>query len=110
MDYSLRGKCKELSEKAVREDPTLTLVRGFYYEPMWSREEEHWWCKRVDGTVVDPTAKQFPSGGIPEFYREFTGLFECSQCGNEHQQDTMIHQGRFHFCSDRCFMICVGLI
>lgn len=54
-----RGKCREMSEKAVLEDPTLTLVRGFYFCPIWNSEEPHWWCKRADGTIVDPTAAQF---------------------------------------------------
>lgn len=110
MDYSLRGKCKELSEEAIKKDPSLTLVSGFYYEPFWNREEEHWWCKRQDGSIYDPTAAQFPSGGIEDFYREFTGEFCCEQCGEIKHQDKMIHEGRFHFCSDRCYLKCVGLI
>lgn len=109
-DYSLRGKCKEMSEAAVAADPSLTLVKGWYFCPIWNREEEHWWCKRADGSIFDPTAAQFPSGGIPEFYREFTGTFECSECDKTCHQDEMIHEGRYHFCSERCYMICVGIL
>ena len=109
MDYSLRGKCKQMSEQAVLEDPSLSLVAGFYYEPLWNREEEHWWCKKPDGTIVDPTAGQFPSGGITEFYREFDGTFDCEQCGINMPQEKMVHEGRYHFCSGECYCRCVGI-
>jgi hypothetical protein len=49
-----RGKCKEMSEAAVAADPTLTLVRGHYFCTLWG-EQAHWWCKRQDGIIVDPT-------------------------------------------------------
>ncbi|HNV67896.1 MAG TPA: hypothetical protein PKN60_12325, partial [Bacteroidales bacterium] len=64
-DYlKFRGKCKEMSEAAVLEDPTLRLVRGHYWCPLWDRNEQHWWCVKPDGTIVDPTARQFPSRGL----------------------------------------------
>jgi hypothetical protein len=44
-DYiEFRGRCKELSEKAVAADPSLTLVRGYYFCPIWCIEEQHWWA------------------------------------------------------------------
>ena len=111
MNYSLRGKCKEMSEAAVKADPSLTLVSGFYYEPFWDRKEEHWWCKKPDGTIVDPSAGQFPSGGDPSFYTEFTGEFDCSECGKSDHMDKMIHEGRYHFCKDtECYGRFVGVI
>lgn len=109
-DYTLRGKCKEMAENAVKERPDeYTLVRGFYYEPWWSREEEHWWCERKDGSIYDPTAAQFPSGGNPDFYRKHIGIFECSQCGIEKHESEMIHEGRFHLCSGDCYCKLVGI-
>lgn len=33
-DYAkYRGKCKEMSEEAVAQDPSLRLVRGYYHCP-----------------------------------------------------------------------------
>lgn len=50
-DYmKFRGQCKKLSEAAVAADPTLTLVRGHYFCPIWNTEEQHWWTVRPDGT------------------------------------------------------------
>lgn len=44
--YALyRGKCKEYCEAAITTDPSLTLVRGYYYEPIWGTVEQHWWTK-----------------------------------------------------------------
>lgn len=48
-DYlKFRGKCKELSEAACAEDPSLALVRGHYYCPIWNVTEPHWWTVRPD--------------------------------------------------------------
>lgn len=109
MSYAMRGRCKEMSEEAIKNDSSLTLVCGFYYEPYWSREEEHWWCERSDGSIFDPTASQFPSGGVTEYYRKFEGRFECEQCGKDCHMDEMIHEGRYHFCSGECYCRCVGI-
>jgi len=71
-DYlTYRGKCKDLSEEAVRKDPELRLVRGHYFCPIWKREEQHWWCVRKDGTIHDPAKYQFPSRGLG-VYKEDT--------------------------------------
>jgi len=102
---TLRGKCREYAEDAVRVDPTLSLVRGWYYEPTWGKEE-HWWCERPDGTIFDPTAQQFPMGGVFEWYEKFDGLYPCQQCGAETPESELV-EGRC--CSDRCFMRMVGL-
>lgn len=110
-DYmKFRGKCKELSEELCNNDKTLTLVRGWYYEPFWSREEQHWWCKKPDGEIVDPASKQFPSGGIPEFYREFTGQVECSECGKSCDEEDMNHASCYSFCSSICYGRFVGVV
>ena len=102
---NLRGKCKEYAEAAIEADPTLTLVRGWYDDPSWGRQE-HWWCKRDDGTIVDPTSGQFTLGGVAEWYEEFAGLYPCEQCGRETPEAELV-EGRC--CSDRCFMRMVGL-
>ena len=110
-DYQkYRGKCKEMSEAAVKADPSLTLVRGYYYEPIWDKTEQHWWTRRSDGSIYDPTAKQFPSGGIAEFYKEFDGMVKCEICGKIMPEEKAIIQGRFALCSTLCVMELVGLI
>ena len=108
-DYTrYRGKCKEMSEALVRTDPTLTLVRGYYHCPFWG-EQAHWWVRTADGTIIDPTAKQFPSRGIGE-YSEFTGMLECSECGNEMKEEDADIEGRYAFCSYECHGRFVGVI
>jgi hypothetical protein len=104
-----RGKCKELCDEAIKNDPSLTLKRGWYYEPLWNKEEEHWWTVKIDGSIYDPTAKQFPSGGIKEFYKEFTGIIPCSQCGVKITEDQIKMCGRYPVCSTKCALKLVGL-
>ena len=104
-DTNLRGKCLEYAQSAVEADPTLTLVRGWYCDPIWGREE-HWWTTRADGSIFDPTSAQFPMGGVTEWYEEFAGFYPCHECGTEVSEADLI-QGCC--CSNRCFMRMVGL-
>ena len=103
-DYlKYRGKCKEMSEALVAEDPTLTLVRGHYWDFMWG-DQPHWWCVKADGTIVDPTAKQFPSKGFGT-YTPFNGMLECAECaecGDEIAEEDASIEGNYAFCSGRC--------
>jgi hypothetical protein len=104
-DYmKFRGKCKEMSEALVASDPSLRLVRGHYYEPAWERSEQHWWCQRKDGTVVDPTKDQFPSKGNST-YTEFSGFLSCTVCDKEITEEEIdCHSsGRHIYCSYECF-------
>jgi len=77
-----RGKCYELSKEACEKDSSLTLVRGHYYCPVWNTVEPHWWTVRQDGSIFDPTSRQFPSNGSG-FYEEFDGMISCSECGKK---------------------------
>lgn len=105
-DYmKYRGKCREMSEALVAENPSLRLVRGYYYCPIWGRQE-HWWTEKPDGTVVDPTAKQFPSKGIGE-YEEFDGLLYCENCGMKVTEEQAHIDGHHVFCSDACYGLTV---
>ena len=109
-DYmKFRGQCKVLSEAAVAADPTLTLVRGHYFCPLWNREEQHWWTVRPDGTIHDPSAKQFPSAGLGE-YTPFSGMVECSNCGTEKPEAEMDFEGRYAFCCYTCHGQFVGVL
>lgn len=105
-----RGKCKEMAETLCKEDSSLTLVRGWYHEPYWKEKQAHWWCRKPDGTIVDPTRLQFPSGGIPDFYEEFDGNIECSNCGKLGTEDTMHFESRYAFCSYECHGRFVGVL
>jgi hypothetical protein len=108
-DYlKYRGKCKELSEQAVADNPTLTLVRGHYVCPFWGKQA-HWWTVRFDGSIYDPSKDQFPSKGIGE-YVPFNGIVECAQCGVEMKEDEVNRvEGNYGFCSTKCAMRFVGL-
>lgn len=103
-----RGKCKEYSEALVAEDSSLTLVRGYYHCPMWGKQE-HWWCKKPDGTIVDPTVDQFPTSGIAAEYEEFDGMCECAECGKRIPEEEARFDSRYAFCSTACNMRFVGL-
>lgn len=103
-----RGRCKELSEAAVAADPSLTLVRGHYFCPIWNSDQAHWWTTRADGTIYDPTASQFPSKGHG-IYTPFDGVFYCEECGKEMQEDEIIVAGNYPVCSDLCYGRLVGV-
>lgn len=109
-DYlKFRGKCREMSEAAAAADPTLTVVRGYYHCPMWGAQE-HWWCTAPDGSIVDPTAAQFPSKGIGE-YIAFSGGYPCAECGKEVPEAEVEHaEGRYVFCSYECYGRFVGML
>jgi len=105
-----RGKCKEYCEQLIKEDPTLRMVRGYYWCPIWNTDEGHWWCVKPDGEIVDPTKLQFPSAGHGQ-YTEFDGNCECSQCGKSFKEEVGIVMGNGNYicCSNRCAMRLVGL-
>lgn len=106
----LRGTCRAAAETAVRHDPTLRLARGWYHCPLWG-PQAHWWAVRPNGRIVDPTAAQFPSGGLGE-YEEFTGMAPCVHCGRPTAEDAGIIFGNGHYlaCSSRCHGIFIGVI
>lgn len=102
-DYlEYRGKCKELAEQAVQADPSLRLVRGFYHCPMWGKQQ-HWWCERSDGTVVDPSVKQFPTQGAMATYEEYDGNIECEYCNKVVPEDKAYVYAHHVYCSYTCF-------
>jgi hypothetical protein len=103
-----RGRCKEMSEAAIAADPTLTLVRGHYFCPIWRSDEPHWWCVQPDGAIVDPTREQFPSRGHG-IYTPFDGVIPCSECGKEMTEDEADVDGNYAFCSHLCHGRFVGV-
>ena len=103
-----RGRCLEMSEALAAADPSLRVVRGHYFCPIWNRTEPHWWCVKPNGTIVDPTARQFPSAGMGE-YTEFDGRISCAECGRETTEDKAVIHGNYACCSERCMLRLVGL-
>jgi hypothetical protein len=103
-DATLRGKCHEYAEAAVAADPSLTLTRGWYCDPIWGREE-HWWTTRPDGSIFDPTSAQFPMGGVEQWYEPFEGHYPCMECGGDVLEADLVNG----CCSSRCFTRMVGL-
>lgn len=101
-----RGKCKEMCEDLLCDDPTLKLVRGFYHCPFWGKQA-HWWCVDENGKIVDPTIKQFPSS-LGE-YEEFDGFIECEHCGKTVKEVDARFYGHHVYCSYTCNMRDVGL-
>jgi len=107
-DYmQFRGKCKEMSEALVASDPSLTLVRGYYWDFQWGKQP-HWWTKDPNGVIIDPTAAQFPSRGIGD-YEEYDGIVECAECGKKLKEEDAKFESNYAFCSSRCLMRFVGL-
>ena len=99
-----RGKCKEFCEKALLDDPTLTIVRGYYHDAIWGRQT-HWWTEKQDGTIYDPTKLQFPDQNGE--YEKFSGLFNCEQCNKEITEEEGTVYGNYIFCSGECIIACV---
>ena len=95
-----------MSEAIVASDAALELVRGHYLCPVWG-EQAHWWVKKPDGTIIDPTKDQFPSKGCGQ-YVEFDGNLECSNCGKPMKEEDADIEGRYAFCSYECHGRFVG--
>jgi hypothetical protein len=78
--------------------PHLRITRGHYLDLIWG-EREHWWLVDTDGSIVDPTATQFPTKGS-SLYRELDPnapepVGRCMNCGNYTYEDQ-------YACSKKC--------
>lgn len=107
-DYlKYRGKCKEMCLELLEKDPTLTLVRGHYWDAFWG-EQPHWWLTNTKGEIVDPTKDQFPTKGAGD-YIPFNGMVKCSECGKEGKEEDFDHAYNYSFCSYECHGKFVGV-
>lgn len=92
------GQCAEVTKQMAAAFPELTRVRGHYYCDRWG-ERTHWWLVTADGTIVDPTAQQFPSKGTGTYVPWVEGEEEptgtCLNCGQPAYRQR-------NFCSDAC--------
>ena len=102
-----RGKCREMSEELAAQDASLILVRGYYFDALWGKQP-HWWCRKSDGTIVDPTKDQFPTKGCG-IYEEFDGTVECAECGKIVSEEEADIDGNYAFCSYTCHGRFVGV-
>jgi hypothetical protein len=71
------GLCHCMSEEMQKAFPELLLVRGYVLFC------HHWWCETPDGTVVDPTYKQFHREATYRAYDESQPepVGQCFECG-----------------------------
>lgn len=107
-DYQeFRGKCRPLCDALLLERPELKLERGTYVCPMWG-DQAHWWLVDPDGEIVDPSARQFPSGGAG-LYIPFDGTVTCAECGKKGKEEDFGHESRYSFCSAQCHARFVGI-
>lgn len=80
------GKCAAVTLAMLVAFPELKRVRGHYYRYAWG-ERSHWWLVAPDGSIVDPTADQFPPKGRGEYVPwvdgdpEPTGI--CANCSGK---------------------------
>lgn len=92
------GQCAEVTTAMVAAFPELKRVRGHYFCLTWG-ERTHWWLVTPDGSIVDPTAAQFPSKGHGVYEEWAEGAEEptgkCPNC------DGYVYGGGT-VCSDSC--------
>jgi len=99
-----RGKCKEFSVDACAEDSTLTLVRGHFRCPITDKREPHWWTTRPDGSIYDPTQKQFVYWtDDPKNYEPYDGTCRCKICDKVTLEEDTCFYGKNTFCSGECY-------
>jgi len=97
-----RGKCKEYCDAMLKEDPTLTLKRGYYHCTWSATREPHWWLVDTEGNIVDPTAEQFMSLGRG-VYEEYDGEPVCEDCGTKKPEKEFYVLVPYPICSVECY-------
>ena len=104
------ANCLSATQEMVEEFPELRRVRGHYDCPIWG-ERAHWWCVDPDGSIVDPTAVQFPSrGAFAASYHEaqrktLVQVGVCMNCGEPIRVTLEAAENGDQgstFCSDAC--------
>lgn len=83
MDGCLLGKCVAAVDAMHQEFPELRKVRG-HVETPWGRRG-HWWLEASDGSIIDPTAEQFPAIWSYDEFKDGdeVRLGSCMNCGVE---------------------------
>lgn len=96
INVDVTNRCAEYTLQMQAAFPELIRVRGHYYHPLLGARP-HWWLKTPSGEIVDPTARQFFTGGNYDEWDESepepTG--KCVNCGE------FCYDGR-SMCSNEC--------
>lgn len=82
--HSVLGLCNEAVKEMKKAFPELEKVPGHVEDMYWGRRG-HVWLKAEDGTIVDPTASQFPAimEYIPWKPGDVVRVGKCMNCGEE---------------------------
>ncbi len=91
------AKCIEITLAMGKEFPELQRRKGFFHDGIWGRRT-HWWLRDENGNIIDPTAKQHPTGEwfpvTDRYYTDLTDLNDeelskvvpsgpCANCGGD---------------------------
>ena len=100
--HSAGRQCSEATQKMVNVFTELKRVRGLAHveEPdgLPPTRTPHWWCIAPDGSIVDPTAHQYPTKILEyEEADESKGspTGKCPNCGG------LCYKNEY-FCSKKC--------
>lgn len=92
---SAYGQCARATQSMVVVFPELRRVCGHFYD-LRIGEREHWWCVAPDGTIVDPTLIQFPSGRLGAYVEldpnEPRPTGKCPNCGEYIYDGRYVHE------------------
>lgn len=103
------GQCEDAAKAMAQEFPELTSVPGHVWAGPWG-QRQHWWLTTADGTIVDPTATQFPVHVDDLIYEAFQPghsvvVGRCRECGDDIEKKLNSLDEPIEirdFCSSRC--------
>lgn len=102
------GQCAKYVRQMVTVFPELHVRAGYYFDFQWGMRQ-HWWLETPDGTVIDPTAHQFPSKGRGPYEVLEPGdrpVGICMDCGadvfNKDPETGQRNDSAPNFCNARC--------
>lgn len=99
------GECHRGTAEMQTAFPELKQIRGHVYTLSWGKRG-HVWLEAPDGTIVDPTASQFPV--ILSYEPWVPGctvrVGKCMNCGEEIWEalESLEHVVERCVCSDEC--------
>lgn len=89
--YEQWNKCFQFCKKMNKDFPELVMRRGYVYshqnldnnDPRYPKQYTHFWLETEDGSIVDPTIKQFSLLGELHYVNvgklPYQGI--CNGCG-----------------------------
>ncbi len=77
------GKCASVVKAMAEAFPELRVVKGHVFTT-WGKRA-HWWLTTPNGTIVDPTVRQFEAVGEYEPWvpGDEVRVGKCMNCGDE---------------------------